>query len=101
LKDLINVRLPSEIPGPGGSLRATFTSRENQRLPRLQWVGVEGAVPVDILNIEGNHSSGVGERALAEALPRQIYQFERVGFVRVEGNWDPASRPLRVVYGHP
>jgi glutamyl-tRNA synthetase len=101
LKDLINVRLPSEIPGPGGSLRATFTSRENQRLPRLQWVGVEGAVPVDILDIEGNHSSGVGERALAEALPRQIYQFERVGFVRVEGNWDPASRPLRVVYGHP
>jgi glutamyl-tRNA synthetase len=101
LKDLMNIRLPEEIPGPGESLRATFTSRENQRLPRLQWVGVEGAVPVDLLDIDGAHSSGIGERALAEARPRDIFQFERVGFVRVDSNREPGSRPLRVVFGHP
>jgi len=101
LKDLLNVRLPSEIPSPGGALRATFTSRANQRLPRLQWVGVDGAVPVDVLDIEGNHATGVGERALGDAAPRDIFQFERVGFVRVEGDWVPGARPLRVVYGHP
>ena len=101
LKDLLNVRLPDEIPAPGGSMRATFTSRENQRLPRLQWVGAEGALPVDVLDIEGNHSSGVGEQALAEAKPRDIFQFERVGFVRVDADYAPGARPLRVVYGHP
>jgi glutamyl-tRNA synthetase len=101
LKDLLNLRLPPEMPPPHGSLRATFTSRENQKLPRLQWVGVEGAVPVDILDVEGNHTTGIGEKALADARPRDILQFERVGFVRVEGTWEPGAGPLRVVYGHP
>ena len=101
LKDLLNLKLPVEIPPPGGTLRATFTSRENQKLPRLQWVGAEGAVPVDLLDVEGTHSSGVGERALADAQPRDILQFERVGFVRVEADWTPGAKPLRVVYGHP
>jgi glutamyl-tRNA synthetase len=101
LKDLANIRLPEEIPGPGGTVRATFTSRENQRLPRLQWVGAEGAIPVDVLDVEGRHSNGVGERALAQAQAREIFQFERVGFVRVDGNYERGGLPLRVVYGHP
>jgi glutamyl-tRNA synthetase len=101
LKDLVNIRLPEEIAAPGQTMHATFTSRENQRLPRLQWVGVEGAVPVDLLDVEGNHSAGIGERALADAQPRDILQFERVGFVRVDGDYVPGTRPLRVVYGHP
>ncbi len=101
LKDLLNVRLPEEIPGRGETVRATFTSRENRRLPRLQWVGVEGAVPVDLLDLEGSHSTGVGERALADAKARDVLQFERVGFVRVDQDYTPGRRPLRVVYGHP
>ena len=101
LKDLINVRLPVEIPGPGGAIRASFTSRPNQRLPRLQWVGMDGAVPVDVLEPDGSHTTGVGEASLASLHPREIVQFERVGFVRVEGDWAPGSVPLRVAYGHP
>jgi len=101
LKDLINLRLPGEVPGPGGTLSATFTSRPNQRLPRLQWVGATEAVPVDVLGVDGAHSTGVGEAELGSARPRDILQFERVGFVRVEGDWMPGTRPLRVVYGHP
>ncbi|MGA8302609.1 MAG: glutamate--tRNA ligase [Thermoplasmata archaeon] len=101
LKDLLNVRLPAAIPASGETIRAEFTSRENQKLPRLQWVGAEGAVVVDVLDPEGNHSSGAGEAALGEARPRDILQFERVGFVRIDGNWAPGARPLRAVYGHP
>ena len=101
LKDLLNVRLPPQISPPGEGITATFTSRENQRLPRIQWVGAHGAVPVEILDVDGNRSIGVGERSLAEAAPREIFQFERVGFVRVDGIWVPGSQPLRVVYGHP
>ncbi len=101
LKDLVNVRLPAEVPGAGGSIRATFTSRPNQRLPRLQWVSAADALPVEVLSPEGVRSGGIGEAALAAAQPRDILQFERVGFVRVDGDWAPGSTPLRVVYGHP
>jgi glutamyl-tRNA synthetase len=101
LKDLVNVALPPELPPADGEVRARFTSRENRKLPRLQWVGVPGAVPVDLLGVEGAHTSGRAERALAEARPGDILQFERVGFVRVERDWVPGSEPVRVVYGHP
>jgi glutamyl-tRNA synthetase len=101
LKDLVNVRLPSVVPPDGGALRAEFTSRPNQRLPRLQWVGVSGSVAVDLLEVDGSHRKGMGESALRDARPREIFQFERVGFVRVEGDWPAGSEPVRVVYGHP
>ncbi len=101
LKDLLNVRLPAAIPPVGGTLRAAFLERENRKLPRLQWVGVEGAVAVDLLDVEGGHVSGVGERALGGAASGEILQFERVGFVRVERDATTGALPLRVVYGHP
>ena len=101
LKDLVNVRLPPEIPPPGGSLRATFTSRPNQRLRRLQWVGARGATAVDVLTPDGSHATGVGEPALRTGAPREILQFERFGFVRVEESWQTGTEPVRVVFAHP
>lgn len=101
LKDLVNVRLDREVAPTGRAMRAVFTSRENRKLPRLQWVSTEGAVAVDVLGLEGEHSQGFGESSLSDAGPGEILQFERVGFIRVESDLTPASRPLRVVYGHP
>jgi glutamyl-tRNA synthetase len=101
LKDLLNIELPREPALGNGGLRARFTSRENKRIPRLQWVGADGARPVDLLGIEGEHTAGLGESTLEDAHPGQIFQFERVGFVRVESDWTPGSSPLRVVFGHP
>ncbi len=101
LKDLLNIELPTTPLSPAGNLRARFTSRENKRIPRLQWVGAMGALAVDVLGIEGEHTSGLGEATLAEARPSEIFQFERVGFVRVERDWAPGAGPLRVVFGHP
>jgi len=100
LKDLVNLRLPASIPDGPGPIRAEFTSRPNQRLPRVQWVGATDAVPVDVLAPDGTHSLGFGESALAGAAPRDLVQFERVGFVRVEADWAPGATPLRVVFGH-
>ncbi|MFY9716767.1 MAG: glutamate--tRNA ligase [Thermoplasmata archaeon] len=100
LKDLLNVRLPPEIPAEG-VVRAEFTSRENRRLPRLQWVGVDGAVAVDLLGVDGAHSTGLSEAALGTAEPRTILQFERVGFVRIDSGGAVGSTPVKVVYGHP
>jgi glutamyl-tRNA synthetase len=101
LKDLVNIRLAPEVPSTGGPMSATFTTRENRRLPRLQWVGIEGAVAVDLLGLEGDHTPGLGESALSSATPGDIIQFERVGFVRVESEGGGGPSPLRVVYGHP
>jgi glutamyl-tRNA synthetase len=101
LKDLVNVRLPAEVPEVGGTMHATFTSRPNQRLPRLQWVGAHGALAVDVLNVDGGHTTGVGEASLGASAPRQILQFERFGFVRVDGTWAAGSEPVRVVFAHP
>ena len=101
LKELVNVRLPDPIPPASAPIPVTFTSRENRRLPRLQWVGAEGALPVEVLGIEGELSRGIGEAALASAPPGEVYQFERVGFVRVDTEGKPTGGALRVVYGHP
>ncbi len=101
LKDLVNIQLPGEVPADAPTRSARFTSRENRKIPRVQGGGAEGAVPVDLLGLEGEHRRGMGETALAEARPRDIYQFERVGFVRVDGDWRPGSTPVRVVFGHP
>jgi len=101
LKDLVNVRLPPTIPDGEGPVYAAFTSRENRKLPRLQWIGATEAIPVDVLGIEGQHTLGLGERAIAEAPPGTVLQFERVGFVRRERSDPPDVRPVHVVYGHP
>ena len=100
LKDHANIELPREL-APTGPTIARFTSRENRRLPRFQWVGGRGAIPVDLLDPDGSHRRGLGENALRAASPRDIYQFERVGFIRVEADWSPGSEPLRVCFGHP
>ena len=100
LKDLVNVQLLPTEPG-ATSVRARFTSRENRRLPRLQWVGETDAVAVDLLDLDGSHRTGVGEGTLRGARPHDVYQFERVGFVRVEADWTPGHEPVRVCFGHP
>jgi glutamyl-tRNA synthetase len=100
LKDLVNVRLPPRPLPADGAVVASFVDRPNRKLPRLQWVGANGAVPVDLLTIDGTHVRGLGERTLADAKPRDIFQFERVGFVRLDAGPSDGG-PLRVVYGHP
>ena len=102
LKDLLNVQLPQDLaPGADGSVTVRFTSKENKRLPRIQWVSAADSVPVDVLELDGSHRTGLGEGALRHASPGDRLQFERVGFVRVESNWTPGTAPLRVCYGHP
>ncbi|MFZ0830353.1 MAG: glutamate--tRNA ligase [Thermoplasmata archaeon] len=102
LKDLLNLQLPADLSaGPDGAIVASFTSKENKRLPRIQWVSAADSVPVDILEVDGSHRTGLGEGALRNAAPGDRLQFERVGFVRVETDWRPGSSPLRVCYGHP
>jgi glutamyl-tRNA synthetase len=101
LKDLVNIELAAQAPAPGAPWAARFTSRENKRLPRIQWVGTDGALVVDLLDLDGAHHLGRGEAALAQVPPRTVIQFERVGFVRMEPVAQPGSEPIRVCFGHP
>ncbi|MCI4344030.1 MAG: glutamate--tRNA ligase [Thermoplasmata archaeon] len=100
LKDLINLRLPTSVESTERVV-AEFTSRENRRLPRVQWVGASEAVPVDLLQVDGSHTAGLGEGALGTATPGDLVQFERVGFARIERSWAPGATPVRACYGHP
>ena len=100
LKDLANIQLPAALPETG-PVEASFTSRENKRIPRLQWVARTDAVAVDLLGTEGEHRSGMAEAAVARAPAREVLQFERVGFVRIEADQRPDGRPVRVCFGHP
>lgn len=100
LKDLINVELPGDPFGSGGPTVARFTSRPNQRLPRIQWVSAHESAVVDMLGPDGIWIQGRGERSLLTAEPGQVLQFERVGFVRVEKSWS-GREPVRVCFGHP
>ncbi|MCI4323163.1 MAG: glutamate--tRNA ligase [Thermoplasmata archaeon] len=100
LKDLANIRLPAEIASEATIVRAEFLDLPNRRIPRIQWVGAEGAVDVDMLDPEGQHATGIGEAALRDAAPRDILQFERVGFVRVEASHMAGNAPVRVCFGH-
>ncbi len=81
-------------------MRATFTSRENRRLPRLQWVGERDSVAVDLLGVEGDHTVGRGEGSVRSLAPGAILQFERVGFARVERGWTSGTEPVRLAFGH-
>ncbi|MEM0129136.1 MAG: glutamate--tRNA ligase [Thermoplasmata archaeon] len=101
LKDLANLRLPPEIPPGADTIEASFTGAENRRLPRLQWVGIRGAVPVEVLGVMGERTTGQGEAAIARSPPRACLQFERVGFVRLDRGWETGAVPVRAVYGHP
>ncbi len=102
LKDLVNIRLPAQLPSdPSAAVPVQFTSRENQRIPRLQWVGATEAVPVELLDPEGRWHAGLGEGALALSAPRQVVQLERVGFARLEPGPVPAHGPVRLCFGHP
>ncbi len=101
LKDLVNILLPPADPtAPPGPIAARFTSRENRKLPRIQWVGTEGAVAVEILEVDGTLRLGRGEAAIATAAPGTVFQFERVGFVRVDPARPPGTAAVRVCFGH-
>ncbi len=101
LKDLANLRLPPAIAAGAAEIVAQFVDRPNRRLPRLQWVGASEAVPVELLGIDGSWTAGIAEGAIARAEARQRFQFERVGFVRLDRGWAPGQLPVRVVFGHP
>ncbi|MCI4333540.1 MAG: glutamate--tRNA ligase [Thermoplasmata archaeon] len=102
LKDLANLELPALLPSTGeGPVHAPFAGRENRRVPRLQWAEAASAIPVDLLDVDGRHRSGVAESALRDSAPGEILQFERVGFVRIEPDWTSGMSPVRVCFGHP
>ncbi len=101
LKDLVNVRLPARLDTGATSATAEFTSLENKRLPRLQWVSARDGVAVDLLGVEGEHRTGLGEAALLSSPPGEVLQFERVGFVRLEADTRPGVEPVRACFGHP
>ena len=91
LKDLMNVALLSKSP-PEAEFRGL------ELLPgvaKVQWVSGD-PVEVRVLKPDGSVEEGLGEPALRGVRAGEILQFERYGFVRVEGT----GREIWVVFAH-
>ncbi|MFQ6128968.1 MAG: glutamate--tRNA ligase [Thermoplasmata archaeon] len=73
LKDFCNVILGEE---------AKFTSTEVKDIPKIQWSDAE--ISVKVIMPDGRVLEGYGESNLRETKPRDIVQFERVGFARID-----------------
>jgi glutamyl-tRNA synthetase len=100
LKDLMNVELPSDLPAQG-PVRAKFTSLPNKPLPRIQWVPHEGALAISVLMVDGSRVEGMGEAALLTSKEKDLYQFERFGFVCGDARPKDPATPLPFVFAHP
>lgn len=77
LKDFCNIVLDK---------KATFTSKENKEIPKIQWV-VEH-LNVKVIMPDGTTISGYGEPSLKNTKADEIVQFERFGFVRIDSIGD-------------
>ena len=97
LKDLMNVRLPH--PLAPGVVEASFVDLPNRPLPRIQWVPSEGACPVSVVQIDGSRVEGLAEPSVSSAREGEIYQFERVGFVRAGSPSAGAPRRFHLAHG--
>jgi glutamyl-tRNA synthetase len=97
LKDFLNLRLLAKASD--GIVEAIFTSVPNKPVPRIQWVPQEGAKAVSVLMPDGSRVMGYGEESVSGARVGSIFQFERFGFVRLEGNDERDL--LQAVFSHP
>ncbi len=97
LKDFLNLRLLAKASD--GIVEAIFTSVPNKPVPRIQWVPQEGAKAVSVLMPDGSRVMGYGEESVSDARIGSIFQFERFGFVRLEGNDERDL--LQAVFSHP
>ena len=101
LKDLMNVELSSLGPPP----EADFRGLELADVPKVQWVSA-GAVDIEIIKPDNSRELGIAEPAVMSLHKGEIAQFERYGFVRMEGEIVELARELKpkpkllAVYGH-
>ncbi len=71
-------------------IEATFHSRsyeEAKKLgaPLIHWIPVDTGIPCEVVMPDASVAKGVAEDNCKELRPNEIVQFERFGFVRVDG----------------
>jgi glutamyl-tRNA synthetase len=87
LMDLFNFRA-EKIEKTG--IQATFlgTSYKEARkfgAPLIHWIPVDSGVPCEVVMPDASVATGVAEEACKKLKPDEIIQFQRFGFVRVDG----------------
>ena len=75
LKDYCNLILSGR--------KGVFTGRENKNIPRIQWTPVDGAVPCEVVMVDGSKISGFAEPSVKDVAIDVPIQFERFGFVNL------------------
>ncbi|MCL4316821.1 MAG: glutamate--tRNA ligase [Candidatus Thermoplasmatota archaeon] len=75
LKDYCNLVLSGR--------KGLFTGRDNKNIPRIQWAPVDGAVPCEVVMVDGSKISGFAEPSVKDVAIDVPIQFERFGFVNL------------------
>jgi len=85
LTNFCNIELEGKI--------GKITGFENRNIPKIQWLceGLDTTVELT----DGSFDHGLGEKNLKNVKEDEIVQFERYGFVRIEG-----KEPMTAAFGH-
>ncbi len=75
LLHLYNIKL-------GKGKKAIFTSHENKKIPKIQWVSF--GIPTRILMHDGKWAEGLADENIIGLREGEVVQFERVGFARFD-----------------
>lgn len=81
LMHLCNLKLGAKLVK--GKAKAEFTSLENKPLQKINWVS--SGLKAKILMDDGKWTEGIAEPAILELKVGEVIQFERFGFVRLDG----------------
>jgi glutamyl-tRNA synthetase len=90
LMGFINIRIQNVRTGV---IEAVFCSKSHEEAkklnaPLIQWVPAETGIPCEVIMSDATTTRGIAEDACNQLAPRDIVQFERFGFVRVDTiNW--------------
>lgn len=90
LKDLANFTIESRKT----PVIAKFQSSDVEDVrtvngPIIHWIPKQGAIPVELLMVDGSTLKGLAEPGLKEYPEGTFLQFERVGFVQIYRTGDP------------
>jgi len=90
LMGLFNVQIKNVQKG---IIEASFHSKDHKEArqlgaPLIHWLPAGTGIPCEVVMPDATIARGIAEDACRELVPNNIVQFERFGFVRVDGvNW--------------
>ena len=96
LKDFANFTLQKKKPPTGSFHSIPVDEVRDSNGPIIHWIPKDDTATVELLEIDGSITKGLGEPGLASLPVGTFLQFERVGFGRIF----ETGAVIRVAFAH-